>query len=115
MYGTLSQAMKSSLLLPLPLPPYNLLSIFSTLQELRAVKGVDYYHPSKDDAPQTDAVIWSVEIPGRERNVYSVRKTNETHPKLVRHNCRIEDHLKELLDTTEGKIKGLKLSDYLST
>jgi hypothetical protein len=132
MYGTLSQAMKSSSLLPPPIPPYITLSIDSVLRQLRAVKGVDYYCPSQNDTAGAGAVIWSVESPPKEinapssrrskevptvfgRNSYPSHKPEEVHIKLIRHNCRIEHHLKGLLTATESKIEGLKLSNYLRT
>jgi hypothetical protein len=114
MYGTLSQAMKLSSLLPLPLSPYTSLSIAPTFRQLRSAKGVDYYHASKNDITQTNTVVWRAEISLGERNALSKRKAEEKYPKLVRHNCRIEHHLKGLLDSTDSKIQGLKLSNYLS-
>jgi hypothetical protein len=118
MYGTLSQGMKSNLWLPPPLPPYTSLSISSTLLQLKAVEGVDYYCPLKDNTGLQYAGAWRLENRPLQRDYssypYYRRLTEEAHPKLVRHNCRIEDHLKGLLTTTENMIPGLELSNYLS-
>ncbi|UKZ68418.1 uncharacterized protein TrAtP1_009454 [Trichoderma atroviride] len=119
MYGTLSQGMKSNSWLPLPLPPYTSLSISSALRQLKAVEGVDYYCSFKDNNSLNGAGSWKLDFnpPAREyaSYPYSGRPTEETQPRLVRHNCRIEDHLKGLLTITEYMVLGLGLSNYLST
>lgn len=119
MLGTLSQAMKSTSLLPLPLPPCTLISIDSTLQQLGAIEGEDYYCPWKQGTNQKFSGAWKLHNRPVSRHKYSGYSSSgrdeEVPSNLVRHNCRIEDHLKELLKTTEGKIEGLELSNYFST
>lgn len=134
MYGTLSQGMKSSSLLPLPPPPYTSLNIGSTLQKLRAVKGVDYYWHKPDSISQTPVGLFGNRPPDSigqtPVGLFGSRPPSKPNPSFVTDNsrlvekiptnlerdkCRIEHHLKGLLDTTEGKIEGLKLSNYLTT
>ncbi|KAL7919874.1 hypothetical protein ACQKWADRAFT_183306 [Trichoderma austrokoningii] len=113
MYGTLSQGMKSSSLLPLPLPPYASLNIDSALQQLRAIEGEDFYSPEKGNTIGKSSGTWKIHNKPLLRQENNFQMDDKAPHTLVRHNCRIEDHLKSLLKIAEGNIHGLLLSKYL--
>ncbi|KAL6890808.1 hypothetical protein GGI43DRAFT_414851 [Trichoderma evansii] len=122
MLGTFSQGLKLNSLLPLPLPPYYTLRVTSILLQLRKIKGPDYYCPQEDCTSQTYSGAWKLEsrpLPRQKPAAFGLfgsPKNEEKVPSsLVRHNCRLEDHLKGILDTVDVEIKGLELSNYLST
>lgn len=111
MLGTFSQGMKLNSWLPLPLSPYFSLSISLSIKKLRAIKGADYYCSEEDYTSQIRSRAWRLEnVP---LSKWKPNSDEEVPARLVRHNCRLEDHLKKLLDTTDAKIKGLELSNYL--
>lgn len=121
MYGTLNQGMNSNSLLPLPPPPYTSLKIAYTFQQLRAVEGLDYYCPWKADATEKCSGVWDLKSGPRSRKentqtsyLFSAPKTEVNPAKLVRHDCRIEDHLRALVNVASGRFDGLNLSQYIN-
>ncbi|KAL7908201.1 hypothetical protein GGI35DRAFT_453605 [Trichoderma velutinum] len=116
MLGTLSQGLRSNSLLPFPLSPYISLTINSTLQKLRAIESPDYYCADNEGNNQTKSGIWTLEKkPSPRRKQTWLGLLEEKPPsKLVRHECRLEDHLNELIDTTNSEIEGLELAKYLT-
>ncbi|KAL6792923.1 hypothetical protein J3E68DRAFT_451318 [Trichoderma sp. SZMC 28012] len=96
MLGTLSQGLRWSSLSACSFTPYVSLSIRRALEELKAIKSLDYYCAEQESTNQTKS------------------ENEETVPsKLVRHKCRLEDHLSLLLRATIAEFEGLELSKYL--
>ncbi|KAL6821708.1 hypothetical protein J3E69DRAFT_382206 [Trichoderma sp. SZMC 28015] len=119
MFGTLCQGMRSSSLLPFPPSPYISLSISSTLQNMRAIESLDYCCASRGSSSQKGSATWTLQTSPstRRRLIFSGQWNEETmqtaYLELVGDNCRLEHHLNRLSDTTDSKVQGLELANYL--
>ncbi len=118
MLGTLTQELKSISLWPYPFKPYTSLSIDSTLKNLRAIESLDYYCAEPDYSSQRKKIsgLWILDTkPSTRRYPASLgqRKEEKAPSRLTRHECRLEDHLSGIIDTTASQVKGLELAKYL--
>ncbi|KAL6831879.1 hypothetical protein V8C40DRAFT_237388 [Trichoderma camerunense] len=118
MLGTLSQELKSNSLSPYPPKPYISLNIDSTLKKLRAIESLDYYCAEPETSSQKMKMtgLWILDAKPSTRRYPAYlgqRKVEEVPSRLTRHECRLEDHLSEIIDTTASQVEGLELAKYL--
>lgn len=117
MLGTLSQELKSISLSPYPSKPYTSLSINPTLKKLRLIQSLDYYCAEPEGGSQKLSGVWILDTKPstrRKKDWLGQWKEEENVPsRLTRHECRLENYLRGILDTTASQLQGLELAKYL--
>lgn len=117
MLGTLSQELRSISLSPHPSKPYISLNINSTIKKLRLIESLDYYCAELESDSQNKSGLWILDTKPstrRKQNFLGQWKEEENVPsRLTRHECRLENYISGIVDTTASQIKGLELAKYL--